>query len=43
MQAINAIDGLSGQNGEKIALLSSIILDIEKGAQEVVQSVSAIH
>ncbi|WP_230079469.1 methyl-accepting chemotaxis protein [Vibrio cholerae] len=43
MQAINAIDGLSGQNAEKIALLSSIILDIEKGAQEVVQSVSAIH
>ena len=43
MQAINSIDGLSGQNGEKIALLSSIILDIEKGAQEVVQSVSAIH
>ncbi|WP_318841631.1 methyl-accepting chemotaxis protein [Aeromonas dhakensis] len=43
MQAINAIDGLSGQNGEKIALLSSIILDIEKGAQEVVQSVSAFH
>ena len=43
MQAINSIDGLSGQNGEKIAQLSSIILDIEKGAQEVVQSVSAIH
>jgi len=43
MQAINSIDGLSSQNGEKIVQLSSIIMDIEKGAQEVVQSVSAIQ
>lgn len=43
MQAINSIDGLSGQNGEKIAHLSSIIREIEQGAQAVVQSVSAIH
>ncbi|CAM5224584.1 methyl-accepting chemotaxis protein [Alishewanella longhuensis] len=43
MQAISSIDSLSSQNGEKVALLSSIILDIEKGAQDVVQSVAAIH
>jgi methyl-accepting chemotaxis protein len=43
MQAINSIDGLSSQNGEKIAQLSNIIMDIEQGAQEVVQSVSAIQ
>jgi methyl-accepting chemotaxis protein len=43
MQAINSIDGLSSQNGEKIVQLSSIIMDIEQGAQEVVQSVSAIQ
>ncbi|CAM5218697.1 hypothetical protein ALON55S_00767 [Alishewanella longhuensis] len=32
MQAINSIDELSGQNGVKIAQISAIIADIEKGA-----------
>lgn len=43
MQAIRSIDELSGQNGAKMAQLSDIITDIEKGAQEVLQAVSAIH
>ena len=43
LQAINSIDGLSKQNGDKIKQLSAIIDDIERGAQRVVESVSAIQ
>ncbi|MCS4306188.1 methyl-accepting chemotaxis protein [Rheinheimera pacifica] len=43
LQAINSIDGLSKQNGDKINQLSAIIDDIERGAQRVVESVSAIQ
>lgn len=43
MQAISSIDYLSGQNGEKITRLSGIMMELEQGAQKVVQSVSEIH